>query len=617
MSVTFQKKTECSEGVGFLPSHGHKISPGLDAVCQTLSDIEIELSDPDTLSAAVPNYKTMSIRDQNARIIQMVRDASATDGYLAGWQCLSTFAPRVSLNSFFLDDVAKCMNIYQQIRPGVQRTTIPLQMTVSHTPDQDSLNQVPPKDVRGTAWMLNDDYAVTQRAWVNAGFPLLSPCVALGWPGVQRKVISRNDLNDCDALMLLTTVDYDLDREKKYDSAFQYAIGVGRRWAAKIGTKMHSTAIVALLGLDLQINVRQIQESWVAGRSIAGSLGPDDINAHNWVAALVGDCGAYSASGYEDQKCYRQTRVGLFTAVVMGNVHDVIYDIATSNRLSSGLYAAAAGVAEFDAHRAFLTSVMDAVARRVIGLSPDEVPLFGDNALLLTGAWVLFAERYRTWERYIKYMRLLKRSDAAEARNVVNLAGRHLMLAHCDLDDVVETWRMAMTKGVEESFIHRMAVAYTPSAAPEIANIPGISQPDLCSACAVLFQQALMSFATDEIHGIPDLPANVIMCPAVSRAAAIRRVVLFASSDSCCDVCACRIGRWADVAGYMVCTALMSSDLVTSASEWLLQCYAVWAVSTWPVSVMTVLTGFDLLCNVTCEEGAMGARDVLNSWEAA
>src|ERR1700734_3014675 len=214
MSVTFQKKIECSEGMVSLPSHGHNISPGLDAVCQTLSDIEIELSDPNTLSAALSDYKTMSIRDQNRRIIQMVRDASATDGYLAGWQCLSTFAPRVSVNSFLLDDVAKSMNVYQHILPGGQRTTTPLQMTISRAPDQDSLNQVPPKDIGGTAWMLNDEYAVIQRAWVNAGFPLMSPCVAFGWPGVQRKVISRNDLNDCDALMLLTTVDYDLDRDK-------------------------------------------------------------------------------------------------------------------------------------------------------------------------------------------------------------------------------------------------------------------------------------------------------------------------------------------------------------------------------------------------------------------
>jgi hypothetical protein len=113
------------------------------------------------------------------------------------------------------------------------------------------------------------------------------------------------------------------------------------------------------------------------------------------------------------------------------------------------------------------------------------------------------------------------------------------------------------------------------------------------------------------------LPTSVTTCPAVARAAAIRRVALYASDDACCDRCACKIGRWADVAGYMVCGALMSNEPATSASDWLLQFYAVWAVSLSPISVMTVVSGFDLLCEVKSEDGAMGSRDVLDNWELA
>jgi hypothetical protein len=66
----------------------------------------------------------------------------------------------------------------------------------------------------------------------------------------------------------------------------------------------------------------------------------------------------------------------------------------------------------------------------------------------------------------------------------------------------------------------------------------------------------------------------------------------------------------------MVLGALMSNESATSASDWLLQCYATWTVSLSPISVMTVLSGFDLLCEVKSEDGAMGSRDVLNTWEA-
>jgi hypothetical protein len=154
------------------------------------------------------------------------------------------------------------------------------------------------------------------------------------------------------------------------------------------------------------------------------------------------------------------------------------------------------------------------------------------------------------------------------------------------------------------------------SAAPEMAEIPGLLLPDLCPLCRVIFQDTLSSFKNDGFHAIPGLPTSVTTCPAVARAAAIRRVALYANSEACCYLCACKIGRWADIAGYMVCGAVMENESTTSGADWLLQCYAVWSVSLSPISVMTALSGFDLLCEVKCEGGAMGKRDVLEVWEA-
>ncbi|KAF8150488.1 hypothetical protein K438DRAFT_1865489 [Mycena galopus ATCC 62051] len=58
--------------------------------------------------------------------------------------------------------------------------------------------------------------------------------------------------------------------------------------------------------------------------------------------------------------------------------------------------------------------------------------------------------------------------------------------------------------------------------------------------------------------------------------------------------------------------ALMRSEPHTSASEYLLQCYVAGCVPLAPVSVPAILSGFDLLCEITQHEGAMGCRDVLD-----
>ena len=595
----------------------YAIFPGLNAVCSALSDAGIQIADAETLST----YFDVKLENPT----QIVRDACATRGFLAGWRSLSTLYPTLatSLNSPLLDDVTRCIEVYERIRPVVTKTsTTCFHMIISRDPNQLSLEMVPPKVIGGTAWTLNHEYVEIQNNWMrDAGFPpspLLTPCIALAWPGVQRKVISRNHLNDCDALMLLTTVDYDLDRQDTYHPAFSLAMAIGRRCISEIGTKMQSTALAAFLGLDLQINTRSLQESWISYGAAGGNLGPDDVTPSDWVSTIIGDSGIYGTCGYEGQKYYRKTRTGMFTAVALANVYDIIYDIASSNRLSSGQYASAAGIAEFDLHSAFLTAIIDGVAHRVLSSSPEDVPLFGDNALLITGPWVLFTERYRTWERFIKYVRILRRSNTPEAQNILNMAKAPTVL-NVDIDNVEEGWTRAMTRGSETELTPRTGNTITypiVSGAPEMAQIPGLLLPDLCPLCSVKYKDILSSFENDSFHAIPGLPTDVTTCPAVARTAAIRRVALYASDDACCDPCACKIGRWADAAGYMICGALMENESTTNAADWLLQCYAVWTISLSPISVMTVLSGFDLLCDVKCEDGAMGDRDVLNNWEA-
>ena len=585
-------------------------SPGLNIISSALSDVGIRITDDETMST----YFDVQLENPTGKV---------TRDFMAGWWSLSTRYPALapSLHNQLLSDITRCKKVYDRIRPG-KPSPKPFRMTVSIDPDQfsESDEMVPPKVIGGKIWSLNPEYVDIQNKWMDAGFPLLNPCIALGWPGVQRKVISsRDDINDCDTLLLLTTVDYDLDRQNSYDESFTYAATVSKRCLSQFGSKLQSTALAGLLGLDLQVYMRRLQETWIVNGTPAGNLGPDDISPSEWVCTMIGDSGVFSACGYEDQKYYPKTRPGIFTAVALANMHDIVYDLACNNRISSGLYAAGADVSKFNLHAAFASAMIDGVAHRNLKLNPTDVPFFGDNAVLLTAVWVLFIERYRIWERFIKYVRILRRSKAPEAQNLLNMAKAQTVLDGIDINNVEEGWKKATTKTSVADLKPRTdsTVAYPiVSAAPEMANLPGLPQPNLCPHCKVKFEDALSTSENEVFYAIPGLPTSVTTCHGVTRAAAIRRVALHATGDDYCNLCACKIGRWADIAGYMVCGALMEIESTTSGPEWLLQCHAIWSVSLNPLSVVTVLSGFDLLCDVRCEDGAMGRRDVLEVWEA-
>ncbi|KAJ7290118.1 hypothetical protein C8J57DRAFT_1492859 [Mycena rebaudengoi] len=230
--------------------------------------------------------------------------------------------------------------------------------------------------------------------------------------------------------------------------------------------------------------------------------------------------------------------VGSFVGLLVSNTHDLLYDLATSNFMSSVMYAAAAGIVEDNLHCIFATSVVDAIARRLCASTAEENTLFGDNA---------------------------------------------------PPDIALDEHESAKTPEIFESVL-----------------------PELCPTCMVSFKAALDAAASDEIHAVEGLPAGVVGCRAVARASMIRRAAIIATEDKCCDVCACRIGCWCDIVSHMGLTALMAGEHTTSSTEWVLQCYAVWAVMTSPVSVATVLSGFDLICEMRQEKGAMGNRDVLD-----
>ncbi|KAJ6536804.1 hypothetical protein B0H19DRAFT_1079220 [Mycena capillaripes] len=493
-----------------------------------------ELSDVDAVTKAAPisasKYLTMSIHVRNTYVANIVRRAILTDGYFAGWICLSKLYPTISLPSPLVTDVLTSIKVYDTIRPNGTIRSYPthLVMTITRGAQRDSLYHVAPKNLGGKTWMSSIEYASVQRTWSNTGFEPLSPCVSFGWLGTQRKTISRADRDDCDAMTLLGAVDFDMDRAEAFAHGFTAAMDIAKRHTAAAGTQMQGVALAALLNYDLQQYVRPIQEKWVRDGLGSANLGPKAITPADWVAGLVADSTSICAYAYEGPTVYTESKVGSFAGLLVSNTHDLLYDLATSNLMSSVMYAAAAGIVEDNLHCIFATSVADAIARRLCASNAEENTLFGDNAMCAVSAWAGFSERYRTWERFVKYSRQISRSTSTRVRRIAEMAVQQVVLADLPLLNVSDAWDRLTTDATSHKLIDRSSIAYVPTPALEISKS---APPELCPTCTATFKAALDAAASDEIHAVEGLPADVVSCRAVARASAIRRAAILATED--------------------------------------------------------------------------------------
>jgi len=79
----------------------------------------------------------------------------------------------------------------------------------------------------------------------------------------------------------------------------------------------------------------------------------------------------------------------------------------------------------------------------------------------------------------------------------------------------------------------------------ELLDTFGVSQLKLCSSCNPEFLRMMVYPIKEEVHVIPNLPGRMTSCGAAGLAAVIHRVIMWASTESYCDTCACQIGTWA------------------------------------------------------------------------
>ncbi|CZT41988.1 uncharacterized protein RSE6_01814 [Rhynchosporium secalis] len=504
-------------------------SSGLDVLTRAIFTSSTEFTDP----LSFPEHTTLGtchfyttnitlIQQRNKLRANKIRKVCQNHGWLAGWYALSQQAPECGLHEQFINDH------HRQIIPNT-----------------DSMHEIGPKGLGGKAWLVDPDYMEVRDRWSSSGYAPMGPPTVFGWNAMNKKSMDTQDEGSCRAMQMLGTVDYDLDLDGAHDTGFAHSLEEASKNVLKRGSRIQGGAVAALLNRDLQRFVRSVQMEWVEEGAGSYIIGPEDVSVDDWVKTNAIDCAAIMGFGYQDSSRHAISLKGVFVGNLLANMHDLLYDMGCSSRMSTVMYARGSGVRGHKIHQATAAvaiACFDKIAGRISQMTDSDTLYYGDCMGIIAFSWSAFNGRYRTWERFVKYSRQLKRSNSAEAGEILGLARKCPVLKEETSDaDIATAWEEALGLG-----------------------------------------------------------------------AAIRRAAVIAASDTCCDVCACRIGNWGDSVAYRVLVALMKSEEKASAREWLLQNYIVGCVDFWPISVPSVLAGFDMVGDLKYDNGAMGIRDVVD-----
>lgn len=602
---------------------------GLDIFTRAIFNSDAGITEAETLAATFKAHtgqelhlSDMSNRERNQRLVALVRDVWASHGWLQGYMILVEATPNAGLHPRLVDDVRQASVVYTRLSAGYRRRDrIDIKIEIGPEAFYDSINRIGPKSGGGSYWKASEEYsACMQRPeWRDPGYSKgLSPCAIFGWIGALVKPVPRQYLPIATKFQLMGVVDYDLDKLEENKGGLQSGLQAAARLACAPGSPLQGPALASLLNYDFQIWVREIQQSWVGKNEGPFNLGPEETSAEEWAAMMVGDCAAIVPWAFESAEAYNYSRMGMMIAAMQATCFDLVFDTGCSNRISTSQYAEAAGVAQYGIHAAFCVGFYEAVGQEFLDTlleTGDAARVYyGPVAHALIGPWNAFNTRYRAWERCVKYSRQLLRSKAAEAKTLLNLCHSDQVLKDCDLKtDVGKSWAKALRSGPQDLVKRNTEKYFIPSLTSELFRTPGVQPPELCPDCLPNFHATMTSNDLEEIHAIHGLPETVTSCRAAGLAAGIRRAVLWATNSSlCCEKCACKTGFWADAVSYTVISALMYNEPVTGSVTWPLQNYFVGTVAYWPISLPFLLSGFDLVAHITCKDGAMGKRDVVD-----
>ena len=447
----------------------------------------------------------------------------------------------------------------------------------------------------------------------------MAPCPFFAWVGVAKKVPSFNNAVDAAAFwtaQFLGIVDYDFDKDKSnMPKGLKPCIERTAKVAVELEGGMRGAAWIGMVTLDQQLFNRHVQLQWVSQGFGSFVAGPANISPRDFAIAGYVDCAALAPFAYQKPEELLPSRKAMFVAVLFANLHDFLYDIGSSSRISCAGYAAGSGhVFEHDLQQAFVVGFIDDMATNALNRPLYRSPTYGENALFATCVWDIFNVRYRAWERFVKYTRILERSESKVATRIIKRAedGMILPAQHPDTD-IGETWEFALDIKNIDKLIPRSSYAklYTLPDSFEAVVRHQLLEPKLCGSCLTTFRPAFLRL-DDVLEAVPGIPDAVLKCDSVCLAAAIRRACLWATSSDCCDSCACAVGIWANNSSDGVTIALMQSEQYVTPRDWLLENYVIGCVAFSPLRLITILNGFDTSVDMMFEAGAMGERDIVD-----
>ncbi|RAH84374.1 hypothetical protein BO86DRAFT_240816 [Aspergillus japonicus CBS 114.51] len=601
---------------------------GLDVLTRAFHASDMELCQSKTLDTAIQKYSggivdtsDFETADRNKCLSALIRYVWSVFGWMEAYCCLAEAAPEMGMTPRLMADVKTGMYWYPQLRVARRkRPVIDVRMTIVASPENDSLDRLGPKTAGGQAWRESQEFAeVLQRPrWNDPGYTKgVSPCISLGWLGIQVGAVLPEHVGIATTLLAMNWVDYDLDFGEHNAQGFQNGLDTASKHACMPGTEMQSVAIAAMISYDVQVRARSIQQTWADKNQGSFIPGPEQVPPRDWVSLLVADCAAISPFQHNPKpKDYDASRLGMFAAMIMFGLYDVIYDQGCSNRLTSPQYAEAAGVAQYGIHAVMAIGLYEKIGEYMLDRfesKPEERMIFGYASDMITGTFDTFNTRYRSWERIVKYMRQLQQSKAIEAKALLELIHGDYVLRDCTLEeDADDVWARAMQSGLQDLRKRYTVKYFIPSKTTELFSTPGVPIPELCKNCKVRFDAVMRSPELEEVRAIPGLPEIVTLDRAAGLAAGIRRACLWALTDDCCIQCACRIGSWADKVSYSVLSARTYDEATTGADLWQLQNYFIGTITYWPICIPVLISCFDLLVDLTIEPGAMGHRDVVD-----
>lgn len=164
-------------------------------------------------------------------------------------------------------------------------------------------------------------------------------------------------------MQMLGTIDYDLDLSITNNAGFQNSMAHASHNVLAHGKPIQGGAVAALINSDLQRFVRSIQQRWVLERAGSFVIGPSDVSVDDWVKMNALDCSAIMGMGYEPPELHVLSRKGIFLGNLLANMHDALYDMGCSSRVSCTMYAVGGGIKRSKLNLTTLCSYADSRRR--------------------------------------------------------------------------------------------------------------------------------------------------------------------------------------------------------------------------------------------------------------